>query len=179
MKYVTAARGDLPLATYSPSSAASVDITGILTSAYEKYRIEFSLLPATDDVELWLRTDSNGGASFDSAANNYRYNELSSTNVLAVQDTEIVLAGGAAANGSVGNATGEGVAGTIIIHGLGSATLYPMITSHASAVCADALVRNMACSGIRESAAAIDAVQLLFESGNIASGTVRVYGIPN
>ena len=53
------------------SGAAQVDF--VLPPGYDRYRIEFhSVLPAAD-AEIFLRTSTDGGSTFDSGASNYAY----------------------------------------------------------------------------------------------------------
>src|SRR5687768_10033044 len=46
------------ISAQNPSSVASVDFTAGLSSTYDEYLIVGRLVPATDDVDLWLRTDA-------------------------------------------------------------------------------------------------------------------------
>lgn len=175
----------IQLAEYTPSSTASVDITSVITASYDWYEIHFDLIPVTDDVALWVRTDSNNGASFDAGASNYAFitqtgrpGDTSSANDSAsVAQMTLTRQGGSGA--AVGNAANEHIVGMIRINSKGSGSLYPMLTWNGGYF--DASTRNhyFVGSGSRQAAAAIDAVQLLFSSGNISSGTVRVFGIAN
>lgn len=171
------------LATYSPSTAASVDITSVFSGTYTCYFITFELSPATDDVEVYLRTDTSNGASFDSGASDYRYamsynadGGASGTRV-STGNTQIQI-GNASAAGSVGNAAGEGVAGFLQVF-TGSASRFPVINGHGGWFNASAgNLYRWELSAARNSAATINALQIFFETGNIASGTVKVYGMP-
>ena len=169
------------LASYSPSSTASVDITSVLTSEYDHYEIIFKLLPVNDDVRLWLRTSTDNGASFVSAAASYSWhmNIASGATVAGVSntsDTKISLdnTGG---SGGVGNLADEGTFGTITIANIGSAT--QSFRAHTSEVStrADGLLVVTQSHGKRLAVGRVNAVRLLFETGNIASGQVAVYGV--
>lgn len=166
------------LGTYSPSAAASVDITSKISATYSAYLIVFALVPATDGAALYLRTDSNNGASFDAGAGDYGYCGSESTTTPAVNThgsasaTQVVLAG------AVGNATNENVSGQVLLNFIGSATAYPTFNWDSSQLDTSTALRAYAGGGTRRSAAAIDAVQLLMSSGNL-TGVVRIYGIAN
>lgn len=169
--------GLVPLQTYSPSAAASVDITSIISASYSTYLIKFALVPATDGADLWIRTDANNGASFDSGASDYGYHGVNNTGT-----TTVTGAGSDAAAQILVTTTGVddalGSAGSIWIDTLGSGTRYPQLTFSVSYMDDNGTAhvwRNG--GGSRLTAAAINAVQLLFSSGNIASGTVRIYGL--
>lgn len=173
----------LQLAEYTPAAAASVDITSILSASYDVYQIVFDLVPATDDVELYVRTDTNNGASFDAGATNYAYFTTTdrpgdSSNENSAGANAVVLANTNAGAG-VGNAANEHITGVITITSRGSGTLYPLLTYEGAYLDASTRLRRSEGTGSRLAAGAIDAVQLLFSSGNISSGTVRVYGLAN
>jgi hypothetical protein len=168
------------LQVYSPSTAASVDITSIISGTYSKYMITFDLRPATDSVALRLRTDSNNGASFDAGASDYQYAVTTVNSAGTVSGsastgaTQIQLG-----SGVIGNATNEGTSGVIWLTFVGSAAMYAHFNFIVADIDTSTLPRSATGSGFRANAAAIDAVQLLFSSGNIASGTVRIYGLKN
>lgn len=176
------------LATYSPSSAASVDITSVISSTYDWYRVVFWLRPATDATSLYLRTDSSNGASFDSAANDYAFASVESLVVdgggtaLYYYDpgnSAITLNQSASGGVGVGNASTEGIGGEITFLFKGSASLYPIFTFQIASIDPSTRIRFYSGSGYRNSTSAVNALQLLFSSGNIESGTVRVYGLRN
>ena len=173
------------LAKYSPSAASSVDIISVIDSTiYRSYIIRFRLTPSVDDSELWLRTSTNNGTSFDAAASDYSFSGSGNIQGTAatfgdIADDNIGVAGNASASNSIGSATNEHASGAINIETLGDATKYPMVTYHTSWMDATATTRNsnLVGSGIRRSAAAINAVRLLMESGTL-TGVVEVYGLP-
>lgn len=168
------------LHTYTPSGAASVDITSQISSTYDRYVIGFDLRPATDGSDLWLRTDSNNGASFDSAGSDYSYAEQT------IISSATITGGGSTAaaqclitnQAGVGNATNEGISGFIFLGFRGSASMYPQWNWLITQSNTTTVLRSLMGSGWRASAAAIDAVQLLFSTGNL-TGTVRIYGLAN
>lgn len=179
--WITAAGGTsmVLLNTYSPSGASSVDITSQLSSTYESYLIKFQLRTSADGAGLYLRTDSNNGASFDSGASNYQwcftYQPTSSTSTAgnaSTGDTQIQLSLAA----GIGNATNEGIAGDIKIEYRGSANMYPVINFFTSALNTTTLGTWALGTGNRNSAAAIDAVQLYPSSGTV-TGFVKIYGL--
>ncbi len=164
---------------WSPSAAASVDIVSSL-GTYDTYFLDFYLVPATDGVMLNLRTDSSNGASFDSGGSDYAHQTshvASSQFIQASSATTAILLAGSASAGNIGNATNEGVAGRLIIHNRGSGTRYPILSWVGGYLNTSTSLVAVTGSGVRNSAAAIDAVQFLFSSGNIASGSIRVWGM--
>lgn len=174
-------KGTALLATYTPSSAASVDITSVISSSFDIYDIEIALQPATDSVSLFLKTSTNNGSSWESGAiYGSQYVDHAGATVTAAAGTTSTSMEICRSN--VGNAAGEGIVVTIRLHNLGSLSGFPLAV-HCSwnglILDASGVMRALQGSGFRVTgASAINAVQLLFESGNIAAGTVRVYGLP-
>jgi hypothetical protein len=167
------------LATYSPSAAASVDITSVMTSSYFAYDIYFDLTVATDLVSLYLRTSTNNSA-FDSGASDYDSGITSWENVGssgastdAASSAQISLSG----TNTIGNAAGEGASGKISIvnpNGTSGPHCISWVEAHRHGA------TGAACgafgTAMRLASTDIDAVRILASSGNI-SGTVKIYGI--
>lgn len=163
------------LARYTPSAAASVDMTSLTDSGtYWAYMIVFDLLPATNGADLWLRTSTNNGSSFDSGSADYNWNttELytyganyedfsSSSHIKLAED--------------VSSSTSEGyVYGQVMIPRPDNTTAYTRVHGHCGA---GNNTTNFITTGWRKSTVDADAFQLLFSTGNIASGEVNVYGL--
>ncbi len=176
-------RGMVLIQAQSPSTVASVNFTTGIDSTYNAYLIVGNLRPATDDVELWLRTDSSGGASFDAGASDYRYGAIlidtgGTSTLSASTATRMSIAGNAAASRSVGNDADQGVSFAIWMHSPSSTSLTKRFNYHSGFEQADeGAYGHVNGSGMRDSTSAVNAVQLLFESGNIAAGTVALYGV--
>lgn len=167
------------------TSTASYDFTTGIDSTYRTYVLEGWLTPATDDVELWFRTDSDGGASFDSGAGTYKYgfvgvNAGSASGRASNADTKIIIAGYAAAAQAVGSDTDQSVHFRIIINAPSNTSLNKTILYQAGHEATDdSGWQTEDGSGMRIATAAINAFQLIFESGNIAIGDVTLYGVAN
>ena len=185
--YVSSQSGLILLASASPSAAASVDITSAITATYDTYLLVFSnLIPVTDDVGLWLRTSTDNGSAFDSGATEYSFGadgviaDGPTGSIISNGDdsnSEIVFTDNAATKG-VGNASTEGISGKIWFYNPLNASVFTRVYFDAVWGSADSnYSAHVTGFGARKAAADVDAVQLLFESGNIASGEVRFYGV--
>lgn len=144
------------------SSDATAEFTGLSTDFV--YRFVFSnVLPATDAAVLWMRTSTDAGVSYDSGAADYR-----SVSTTAAQ---MVL------TYSIGNvANSEGVLGGYLDLFNPSAASYTSATSVLLCGRDSGTTINLASfDNTRLSAADVDAVQFLFSSGNLASGTIKLY----
>lgn len=158
------------------SASANLTFTG-LSSTYTQYCfVCTNILAATDNVGFYLRTSTNNGSSYDSSAGNYKYATVyfQPTTTVAGEGsssaTQILLSGG------MGSGASEAGSWTIFVSGHAAAT---PARFHWTGGTED---QNPLCTGrfglgYRNTTADIDAVQFLMSSGNIASGTITLYGI--
>lgn len=169
------------IATFSPSAASNVSITGFVSADYIKYRIEYWGTVSADDQELWLHTDSDGGASYDASAANYVSNNQTINTGGAVTylngTTSHIVLTEDGAGAAIGNASGESVSGSITIEHLGTASTQPLIRFETTYVDATARAASTRGAGTRVANAAIDAIEIDPEGATTFTGEVRVYGI--
>ncbi len=166
------------LETVVASADTEVDIIN-LSSTYFAYKFIWSgLLPASDNVALWVRTDANNGASFDAAGSDYAWAGHS----LSMQTSPIHSPTGDNADAQIEVSLGFGtnaneLADIEVLLFDPSATEYTKLTFAATFM--DAVPRGFFVSGagVRLSAALVDAVRFLFSTGNIEVGTLKVYGM--
>lgn len=165
------------LSTTTASSSATIDLS--LTSGYNKYRVHIhGLVPVTDDVDLYARFQTAGGA-YRSGASDYKFASFGRDN------TDIGVSSSAAAqievnstsDSGLGSAAGEHFSAVVDISSPRSsseATLFraDMVFAQASG---NLCVLNTA--GSVATAEDNDEVRFLLSSGNISSGTFKVYGL--
>jgi hypothetical protein len=159
------------ISSQDASASAVLNFTGFNASLYDGYYFHIAnLIPATDGATLNVRTSSDGGSTYDSGVADYAYQQNAT---VTSADAEIVMTRG------VGNAAGEdGVSGGLWIYG-------PHLAKR-TAITFSGLVFGTSttpfrdeCSGVRLSAADVDAIQFLMSAGNITSGTITMYGLKN
>lgn len=170
----------LLLATRVASGSATLDFTEFNNSLYNRYEFELeNVLPATDGTALMSRTSTNGGSSYDAGASDYSHGRTQKTLAAAEDDS-----GGNGSTGNItlvtniGNAAGEqGVTGILRLWSPGSAVRttarWDLHTFDAGAggIC------MVSGAGARLANQDTDALRFLMSSGNITSGTIRMYGI--
>ena len=168
------------ISSQTASASASINFTG-LSSTYRAYRVVLSnVAAATDAADLFIRTSTNGGSTYDEAASDYTwvYN-LTYVDTLSVaanlptgdyQAAQIVLAA------DMGNAANEMLNGEVMFYNL-SAAQYAHLTYHAFYTSNVPLYINTIGSGMRMSAADVDAIRFIMDTGNIASGEFTLYGL--
>lgn len=163
-------------------AVSSVDFTSLITSTYDEYIIEvLNAVPASDSTFL-LRTSTNNGSSFDSGASDYSYQ-------FGFTQTGATTAGGSVSTGTTSipislsvdtsaTTAGGGWCGTIRIYN-------PLGTTHNKIVVFDGTYSRNGSStyvqvhggGQRLATADVDALRLFFDSGNVASGLFKLYGV--
>ena len=166
------------------SDAATYNFTATSAASYDGYGLFLqNVTPATDDVQVFFRTSTDGGSSYDAGSSDYAwFTENWGVYQLDAADNQIELVGDAAGDHyKVGSAANEdGVSGWIWVCGP-HLTKYTQIrwdlTITSASVSYPAVTEEGA--GTRLSSADVDAFQILFSSGNIESGTITAYGLAN
>lgn len=166
------------LATYTASSSATLDITSVLSSTYDDYVFILNGLCPDGNVIMYIRTSTDNGATWDSSGTDYKYaatghNTSASGASYASNGANAIQLG----SGNIQN-NDSGVNGEIKIFNVNNTTKDKMINANLSAKIQGVnLFAVFSLCGVRASTSAINAVQFLVSSGNLANGTVKVYGI--
>lgn len=159
------------------SNVASINFTNI-PGNYDHYVVRITgALPVTNSVVLAMRYSENNGSSYISANYAWAANKCGS-NATAIGT-------GSASDSSIGLTTGAGVVnnlsgvfGEITLMGLGSSTLQKACLMHTWF--SDGAYET--CTGIGTYTGdtnVVNAIQFLFATGNIASGSFALYGVRN
>ena len=160
------------LEQHTGSSSATLDFTTCISSTYDEYMVEFiDVLPATNATALKVRVSTNGGSSWDSTTNYYD-NAIYAT-------TTWTFAAAAASSVQIAhdvNATAAilGVTGSIRVVPSGSQHRWFVGQAH---YLTSGSIRAVHLINGDYDLGAFNALRFFFSSGNIASGTIRVYGI--
>jgi hypothetical protein len=164
------------LEQHTASASATLDFTTGITSAYDDYLIKIvDLLPATDNVELKLLFSTNGGSSYDTSA-------IYSEAVSYVTDSGGSGIGTTTTNTSIsimssaGNASTRGVAANYNLTDPLSASKYKKVIGGVIGFNNTGVLVVVMAGWSYQNIAAVNAFQIKYSSGNIASGTVRLYG---
>lgn len=162
---------------HTASTSAALNFTTCISSTYDDYEIRFvSLLPGTNAQPILIQASTNGGSSYDTGAN---YNWV----------RYLAVAGGAAAAGvnadtsitfypAQSSNTNYGVSGKLQLSnplgGTGFTFFNGTVTGFDTA---DAALGISIIAAQYASTTAVNAFRILPGSGNLASGSVRCYGI--
>lgn len=165
-----------PATVYSAASSGVAQIDILLPSGFSFFKFHGFLQPSVDQTFLLLRTSIDGGANFAAGATDYEYMATVTTSGIAIgtstaQSTAILL------SPSLDNAaTSNGVVDGTIYPGDG--TIYPRISAGIGCA-ADGgagLFQGLGWhTGVRRSAARINAIRLLASGGNL-TGHLTVLG---
>jgi hypothetical protein len=163
------------------SPVAAVDFTSGIDGTYDEYEFRlYNIIPETDAVALYMRTSTDGGSTFDSTASDYdwgiiRQNVSSATiNGDFGSSADVIELTG---NTSTGSDTGEvGVSGYVRLFNP-SAAQQCVIDYRILNITNNPFLNQNIGAAKRNAAANVDAVRFFFSSGNIESGTIRLYGI--
>ena len=160
------------LNTLTASNSATLSDTTSLTSTYSSYEIVFdNLLPATNAVTLDLQVHSGGSFQSTSYINStigftggsVTPHNISTTAFVPLSNAADIVNVAPGASGYVRIDNPSGASVSKMVFGLGT---YAGSTS----------VGFVTVAGLWNNAAAIDGFQFLMSSGNITSGTIKIYG---
>jgi len=172
---VPAGSGWVFLDTATAAASATLDFVTNIDATYNLYAFVLSdILPASDNRPFQVLTSANAGVSYDTGATDYGYAYTFQTGATltaagSVGSAEVKIAS------TVGNATNEVCNGILYLYNPSSVnyTQFSYSTTYAN-LSGDHYTAFG--SGTRKSAAAVDGVRFYFDSGNIASGTIKMYG---
>jgi hypothetical protein len=165
------------LEQHAASATAALDFTTAITSAYDTYQIEIvSIIPATVGASLQLQVSLDGGSTWETTNYNTQLRYLADNS-------------GASATGSVpNNAPLMSIATNLSTSASGGVsgrlTLYdPLAVAPNKVIQGTVLlmqqttIRYMFDLALWYTGGAVNALRFKMDSGNIASGTIRVYGL--
>lgn len=168
------------LSTGTASNSAVIDFTTNLSDTFEEYVIKFSSIkPATDDVSLQVRIGTGGAPTYQTSG--YRYSFFGATDSADLATVRSAAANFIALNNSgaaagIGNAAGRHARGEIRFTNPEGGD-FCIIEWSMSYINAGGIIVRLCGAGMWATAGAITGIRFLLSSGNITSGTFRMYGI--
>lgn len=169
------------------NNSATIDFVNgvggvVFDGTYPEYKIEITYLTVASagSADLFFRTTSNGGSSYDSGAGNYSYGALY-TNTSASPSG---FPSGNAATSIQLNADGvfQQVSGTLSVFAPAAtdrrkSVTFQTVYNYNQTGQVVAGVETFIGAGERSTIAAINGFRLVLSTGNFISGTVRLYGV--
>jgi len=185
------AEGSLVLIkTLTASSSASLSFVDgsndvVLDSTYPIYKFEFiNIHPATNTVKFQFNMSTDGGSNYNvtkTTTTFYATHDNAGSSNLAY-DTGSDLAqdtGDAVLNTVTGNANSSSCSGSMMIFNPSSSTFVKHFISqtHTTRGDSDGTIYNWFGAGYGNTTSAVNGIKFNFASGNIDSGTIKLYGI--
>lgn len=183
-KFIAGVLGMTLLNTLSPNGVASTNDTSSFTSTYSRYMIAFdNVTPATNTTSFQMQIATAAGA-FISAAS---YVSMAMVNVSSVVVTDTfttaMLLSGTRSTTAMQTSTVYGLNGFIYLTNPANAVFRKSIFGEVSyagagaAVSTTTLAQAVINAVFDGNSSPITGVNFLFNSGNIATGTIRIYGV--
>jgi hypothetical protein len=166
------------ISSATASDSATLDFTGI-SSTYGTYIFNMeNLITATDGAAFHFLTSTDGGSNYDTSG--YQYTKiLRYSHSTSVTGQNSASAAAIELFDSSSNASDTPINGTVKLYAPSDTATFTYIEfnviSHDGS--GGANLMWAAGAGQRESAADVDAVRFKMSSGNITSGTIRMYGV--
>lgn len=162
------------LEQHTASASAVLDFTTGITATYDSYMLDIvGLLAASASASLSLQVSTDGGATFETTNYWYALNYLSSA---AGAGNLTSAAAGLINLGGYVHTAGEGAMGEVRFRNPAS-VLPKEFTINLAALHNDTNRYVFRGAGWWVNTVAINAIRIKFDTGNITSGTVRLYGI--
>ena len=179
------ATGDMTLiSTSTASSSATIDITSGIDSTYKEYVFKFiNIHPANDDINFQFQADVGTGTSYAQTITSSHFRATHGED--ASSEAVSYISGGDLAQetgfqllaGSVGNDADQNIAGILHLFDPSSTTFVKHFVGNFQSIAHSNRSNNQYPAGYFNTTTAITRVRFKFASGNIDSGTIKMYGI--
>ena len=168
------------LEVHSAGSSAELDFTAWYSTNYDEYRLEFiNLLPSVNGVSLLVQFSTDGGTSYDSRAV-YEYGRFyrSSSNTDGGSSADVSASGLPLWVGDLSNSTANsnGLCGSMRLFQPGS-SLFKIAVWDTYSATAGGVRYYIQFGGQYRGTSSVNALRIIASSGNVTSGSVRVYGV--
>jgi hypothetical protein len=172
------------LEQHTASSSATLDFTTFISSSYDEYQFEFvSVIPATNDVAFRMQMGTGGGPTWDTGTN-YAWQLFtfraggSALNGAESGQSFISFTYGAGGTLGIDNTTTSGgMNGSIRLFNPQSTAVYKHMVGQMRYKDAEPFWLINEVAGTYLATTALTGIRFYMSSGNIASGTIRVYGL--
>ena len=172
------------ISTQTASSSANISFTSGIDSTYKEYIFKFiDIHPATDGAEFMFNFSADSGSNYNVTKTTtfftaYNAESEDSANVSYFSSLDLAQGtGNANLFLNIGNEDDEALAGTFHLFDPSSTTFVKHFISTTNACDHADESRNYFVAGYGNTTSAIDAVQFKMSSGNMDSGTIKLYGV--
>ena len=172
------------LETQTASSSATISFTSNIDSTYDAYMFKFyNIHPATNNTEFQFNMSTDSGSNYNvtktTTTFNAHHNEAD-TQALLLYDTNADLAQGTGFQllaGACGNDNDQSISGSLHLFNPSSTTFVKHFIARVGGFHEADYAFDFYTAGYGNTTSAINAVQFKYDSGNIDSGVIKLYGI--
>jgi hypothetical protein len=172
------------ISSQTASNSASISFTSGITSTYKEYQFYFiNIKPATDNTHFQFNLSTDSGSNYNiiktsSFFESYQ-NEAGAPSSLNYQDGYDLAQSTSyqTISYAVGGSSDECIGGSMQLFNPSSATYVKHYISKISNYNYSNYAGDNYCAGYGNTTSAVNAVRFQFSSGNIADGTILMYGI--
>ena len=172
------------LQTQTASSSATISFTSNIDSTYDAYMFKFyNIHPATNNTEFQFNMSTDSGSNYNvtktTTTFNAHHNEAD-TQALLLYDTNADLAQGTGFQllaGACGNDNDQSISGSLHLFNPSSTTFVKHFIARVGGFHEADYAFDFYTAGYGNTTSAINAVQFKYDSGNIDSGVIKLYGI--
>jgi len=172
------------ISTQTASSSSTISFTSGIDSTYDEYVFRFyDIHPATDSVNFYVNFSIDGGSNYNVTKTTtwfYAYHNESGSTTSLEYNTGNDLAqstGNQPIMENIGNDNDQSGSGFLTLYNPSSTTFVKHFTAQTADIIHADYTENTFIAGYCNTTSAINAVQFVMESGNIDSGTIKLYGI--
>jgi hypothetical protein len=170
--------GFVLLKSQTASGSASLDFTDIITSDFDEYMIEMiQLVPATDGARVRIQVSTNNGSSYDTTSGHYAWQAFAMVTSAAGANGNASDDSMSVNNGQTSGAQNSSWNGTYRFYAPASAIQKIFLGQGHGFDTSGTRIISYTFGGSYTQTGAFDAFRINMSSGNITSGTVRVYGL--
>ena len=173
---VIAASALVLLEQHTASNSATLDFTACISSSHDEYEIHFvGIVPASNNISFQMNVSTDGGSTYVGGTS---YTYLMFYSGVGDSPTQTTGSGVAAIDlaHSVSNTANYSVNGRINLYSPGGSG-YKFIEGKIQSMVGSGSIYQWENIGIYLAATAVNALRFFFSGGNIASGTIRIYGV--
>ena len=172
------------LSTQTASSSATIDFTSDIDSTYKEYIFKFiNIHPATNEANFTFQVDTGTNTSYNQTMTTTSFRALHTENDVSTalnydsgrdlaQSTSFKILGH-----EVGNGNDESISGELKIFSPSSDTFVKHFMATVNIYASSDMSENKFTAGYINTTTALTRVQFKMSSGNIDSGTIKMYGV--
>jgi hypothetical protein len=172
------------ISTQTASSSSTISFTSGIDSTYKEYIFKFiNIHPATNDQFFVFNGSSDSGSNYNLTKTTTffeaQHDEADSATQLSYRTADDIAQGTGFQRllRNIGNGNDENASGYLHLFDPSNTTFVKHFIGVGSSYYAEDYEFNSYYAGYFNTTSAIDAIQFKMESGNIDSGTIKLYGV--